>query len=231
MKSPLQTLAVLALFIASCAVAEDTNYFTGDGSPSSADTASDSGSRDTSTYDSGATVEPDDTSVTSTDSASDETVLAAETGSDETAVSATDSAVAEADPCASCSPSTSDSCSAGTCTCGAAAECTAGKKCCGAGCIDTASDPTNCGVCGKACGTDQLCVGGTCKCDAAKPATSCSPGNRCCGGPITGCSNVCLDNKNCGGCGITCGGSPGICYYGQCWSVLSAKPVGLAECK
>ncbi len=41
------------------------------------------------------------------------------------------------------------------------------KKICGSGagvCVDTSSDNANCGDCGKACATDQVCTAGVCGC-------------------------------------------------------------------
>jgi hypothetical protein len=40
--------------------------------------------------------------------------------------------------------------------------CAAGTTLCGAACVDTSSDSTNCGTCGNACGSYQYCSGGTC---------------------------------------------------------------------
>ena len=37
---------------------------------------------------------------------------------------------------------------------------------CGATCVNTSSDPANCGGCGKACGAGQTCAAGTCSCGA-----------------------------------------------------------------
>ena len=66
------------------------------------------------------------------------------------------------------------------------------STCCGSTCVDTTSDPNNCGFCTNACG-----------------AASC-------------CSSNCVDtmgsdNANCGGCGVTCNGtcSGGVCQTGN----------------
>jgi len=42
------------------------------------------------------------------------------------------------------------------------APCLAPKKTCGAACVDTSTDRSNCGTCGKACGDAETCVGRTC---------------------------------------------------------------------
>jgi hypothetical protein len=37
---------------------------------------------------------------------------------------------------------------------------------CGTSCINTSTDPNNCGTCGKVCASGQLCSGGVCRCGA-----------------------------------------------------------------
>ncbi|MEP7049326.1 MAG: hypothetical protein ABJB12_03195 [Pseudomonadota bacterium] len=51
---------------------------------------------------------------------------------------------------------------AGTGTGGCAAKCTAAQTCCSAACVDTATDPKNCGACGTQCSEGRACAGGTC---------------------------------------------------------------------
>lgn len=70
--------------------------------------------------------------------------------------------------------------------------CRAGTSRCGAGCADYQSDRTNCGGCGVACGTGQVCSQGQCQCQAG--ATSCSGA----------CTVLASDPKNCGACGSSC---------------------------
>lgn len=209
-------LAVLALTGVSCAVAEDTTFFGRESELDASKTniGTDTGTRDTAMSDYDSTT-PDSAVLTEDSAAPPDDVDIAETVPSvaETSVTETliDDAGADVEP---------DACSV----------CSAG--CCGGTCVDLKTDLKNCGACGKSCAVDQTCESGSCRCDPKKPVTSCAAGNRCCGGPITGCSDVCFDSKNCGGCGIVCGGSPGFCYYGQCWSGgISAKPTGLPECK
>ena len=69
---------------------------------------------------------------------------------------------------------------------------------CGSVCATLATDPGNCGSCGKACAAGTACVAGACK-------STCPPGGLQC--PFDGgiaCVNPQSDNLNCGACGTTC---------------------------
>ena len=73
--------------------------------------------------------------------------------------------------------------------------CTGSLLACGdAGCVDTRFDPKNCGGCGVACATGEVCNGGTC-------ATTCAD-------PLIACEGRCVDPRhdpsNCGSCGVSC---------------------------
>jgi hypothetical protein len=48
--------------------------------------------------------------------------------------------------------------------------CGAGETLCGASCVTTATDPANCGACGRRCAMDATCGGGTCM-----GGTGCAP--------------------------------------------------------
>ena len=50
-----------------------------------------------------------------------------------------------------------------TCTAGACV-CPGQLKACNGACVDTKTDPANCGTCGNVCGSDQACSNGTCVC-------------------------------------------------------------------
>lgn len=41
-------------------------------------------------------------------------------------------------------------------------ECAAGQVACGGACVDTATDPRNCGRCGEVCGASEACLSGAC---------------------------------------------------------------------
>ena len=82
-----------------------------------------------------------------------------------------------------------------------------GGTTCGALCVDTNTDPKNCGGCGKI-----VCHLEACK--AGKPV--CDPGYKACGGGgCLGCKNIESDPEHCGSCGTKCG--PGqLCIAGSC---------------
>jgi MYXO-CTERM domain-containing protein len=72
--------------------------------------------------------------------------------------------------------------------------CTAPLSLCGEVCVDLASDPNNCGVCGNVCATGELCSAGVC--------------TGVCGDGLTQCGQSCVDLNtdilNCGSCGAAC---------------------------
>jgi hypothetical protein len=75
---------------------------------------------------------------------------------------------------ADCGPC--ETCNNGAClptTCGG------GQICCGAGCVDTQTDPSNCGACGTVCPAGQDCVQGACQ-SRCPPATTDCEGIWCC---------------------------------------------------
>ncbi len=68
--------------------------------------------------------------------------------------------------------------------------CSGTQTACGTDCIDTSSDPTNCGGCGIPCSTGQICQNGACQCQS---------GFMLCNG-----SCVASDATHCGSCSMTC---------------------------
>jgi sugar lactone lactonase YvrE len=82
--------------------------------------------------------------------------------------------------------------------------CLPGLDQCGSACADLQADPTNCGVCGTACGTTETCTSGAC--------VACASGESV-------CDNTCVDEQtdssNCGACGTACN-SGDACTNGQC---------------
>jgi hypothetical protein len=85
--------------------------------------------------------------------------------------------------------------------------CAEGLSSCNGVCVDRQTDPANCGLCGNACATGEVCFGGQCarehRCDAG----------------LTNCNDVCVDllvdPANCGACGHICATGE-ICFGGQC---------------
>lgn len=106
--------------------------------------------------------------------------------------------------CGSCGAGLSCS-AAGACV-ATGPTCTAPQQDCGGACVDVQSSATNCGACGKACKTGELCTAGACK------AGGCAAGLTQCG---TGCVDTQRDPSNCGGCGSVCSGT---CTAGQCFA-------------
>ena len=92
-------------------------------------------------------------------------------------------------------------------------DCSAFSKCTPATgapyCANTATDNSNCGVCGHVCNSGEVCNGGACAvtCDAI---TTCTPTG---GTPY--CANTSTDNADCGTCGHACGAGE-ACSGGSC---------------
>ena len=94
-----------------------------------------------------------------------------------------------------------ETCEGGECT----LICGGGTTACDAECVDTDTNPDNCGACGILCGDSEVCDAGECV-------------SRC-GGGTTECDGACVnldsDPGNCGACGTEC--DPGmVCSDGEC---------------
>jgi hypothetical protein len=109
-------------------------------------------------------------------------------------------------------------CQAGLCV----AVCPPGQTLCGTTCVNTSSDPNNCGTCNNFCpsypNAVSGCSGGQCV------MLACNAGYADCNGFVgDGCEvHVLSDNNNCGACGNVCPGGT-TCLNGAC------APIG-AEC-
>jgi hypothetical protein len=72
-------------------------------------------------------------------------------------------------------------------------------------CLDLSSDPANCGTCGFACASDQMCVSGRC-------LGACPTGQTRCG---QRCVNLQTDRTSCGTCERACAAGL-VCSEGEC---------------
>jgi hypothetical protein len=98
--------------------------------------------------------------------------------------------------------------------------CPAGQQICGDLCIDTSSDPANCGGCQTVCAQGAVCANGSCVC--ASGSTYCSA--------IGICVDLSSDPNNCGDCGIGCP-SGWLCANGQCVCPDGSPPCGGSCCE
>lgn len=89
---------------------------------------------------------------------------------------------------------------------GVACRCTGTLRACAGACVDTTSDPGNCGACGRACLAGQACNGGNC---------GCAPGRQTCGTLGLCGSEIATDIFNCGACGNRCTTAQ-TCTAGRC---------------
>ena len=85
----------------------------------------------------------------------------------------------------------------------ASISCSQGKTACGGSCVDLQSSQNHCGECGNSCGTDGVCLSGSCQCPRY---------HKRCGGK---CIPTNTDPDNCGSCGNTCTGEE-ACSAGTC---------------
>jgi hypothetical protein len=75
------------------------------------------------------------------------------------------------------------------------------------------TEDNHCGSCGNACSIDQTCVNGQCSGGGgtAQPSGSCDAGTWC----PNMCTNLNVDNRNCGSCGNICASNE-ACFNGVC---------------
>jgi len=88
--------------------------------------------------------------------------------------------------------------------------CPTGQDLCPGGCVNLQASHDNCGACGNACATNELCRVADCVLDCPT-----SPEYDDCGGTV--CASLLTDTDNCGACGNVCG-SGETCSCGTCVS-------------
>jgi hypothetical protein len=86
--------------------------------------------------------------------------------------------------------------------------CPAGQAVCDGRCVDIQVDRSNCGMCGRACASGEICMAGAC-------ALSCPAGQAPCGGA---CRTLASDVMHCGRCDNACAlaNATPACVMGAC---------------
>ncbi|MEZ4406312.1 MAG: hypothetical protein R3A52_07550 [Polyangiales bacterium] len=97
-------------------------------------------------------------------------------------------------------------------------------------CVDTATDPNNCGACGRSCGfanATPSCASGACALGACNTGFA-----NCDGAPMNGCEvNTASSLNHCGGCAQRCDGvqnAARVCQGGRC--DYTACEMGFGDC-
>jgi hypothetical protein len=125
--------------------------------------------------------------------------------------------------CAACTPKGSACTADGDCCFGN------GAKCCGNACTTTATDPKNCGTCGKVCpalanAKAPTCVNGAC------PLVCLDGFANCDNNAANGCEiNLNVDPKHCGACGQPCPAGD-TCMNGRCMPPPPPPDAGTGNC-
>ena len=110
--------------------------------------------------------------------------------------------------------------------------------------IGTGTDKNNCGMCGMACGQQQVCINSMCTCPPCNFPNAqsacvnnncalgqCNPGfANCDGNSQNGCEQATnSDVRNCGACGVVCAQGL-ICTNGSCTCPQCNFPNGQSQC-
>ncbi|MDX9719423.1 MAG: hypothetical protein RBU37_01655 [Myxococcota bacterium] len=106
--------------------------------------------------------------------------------------------------------------------CGGCDPCEEGFDCCGQSCVNTESSNENCGSCGNACSSSQVCCNGVCAVQCGSCSPACANGLFCCG---TSCANFSSSEQHCGGCFQACE-AEALCCSGQCTDIQTS----LSDC-
>ena len=91
---------------------------------------------------------------------------------------------------------------------------------CGGVCVQLTTDGANCGACGVACATGEVCAAGHCAASCAAPFTACGSGVE------ARCADLRNDPASCGSCGHACAAGQ-LCAAGDCVGTCAAP---LAVC-
>ncbi len=107
--------------------------------------------------------------------------------------------------------------------------CPDGYDACGGECIDTDSDPDNCGLCGFPCGPGLICNMGSCECASGARESACDDGiDDDCDGLVD------CDDPDCGGetrpCTSTCGPGVETCDGAGSWGSCTGGSGGMEIC-
>jgi hypothetical protein len=97
-------------------------------------------------------------------------------------------------------------------------ECPSGETNCGGRCVSLLSDANNCGSCGKAATSLQVCRAG---------ALTCAPGTGLCDGT---CTDLARDPLHCGSCTSACASSDYCTTESSTTSCTSSCPTGYSAC-
>jgi hypothetical protein len=117
--------------------------------------------------------------------------------------------------CGTACPLSYEVCTNGACACPSTL-----ATSCPPACVDTTSDPNNCGKCSAHCATsDPHAVGVTCNKGKCAPLCNSSYPTNCSGV----CTNLKNDDDNCGGCGTKCAGGR-TCQSKSCDCTSTADP-------
>lgn len=92
---------------------------------------------------------------------------------------------------------------------------------CATGCVKLASDPANCGKCGKACLGAEVCTNSAC-------VSACPAGKDPCNGT---CFDLQVEPKHCGTCAVACDAVPGAVPHCEMAKCTLECDTGFTECK
>jgi hypothetical protein len=98
--------------------------------------------------------------------------------------------------------------------------CSPFERNCNGVCTDVGVDRTNCGGCGRACPSGQVCFAGNCQ-------ARCPTGQVLCGDR---CVDPNLDPRHCGGCDQRCAENQ-VCNRGMCAATCDGAGDGITECR